>query len=180
MDELSRQMCGVNIIVKRGDITKEDVDIIVNAANSRLAGGGGVDGAIHAAGGPDIMAECNKIGFCHPGEAVYTTAGRLPARYCIHTVGPIWHGGTRNEESILKNCYLNSLRLAKKLGGKKVAFPAISCGVYGYPLKEAANIALGSVYTFLKSNKGSFEEIRFVLFNDTVYKIFTDVFKRIF
>ncbi len=120
----------------QGDITKLEVDAIVNAANSRLAGGGGVDGAIHRAGGPAIMAECRTIGSCPTGEAVITTAGNLPAKYVIHTVGPVYRGGASGEAKLLQNAYANSLGLAEKHGLKSIAFPSISTGVYGYPIAE--------------------------------------------
>ncbi len=162
----------VDIIVKKGDITEEEVDIIVNAANNRLLGGGGVDGAIHRAAGPSMMSECRKIGYCPTGEAVYTTAGNLKAKYCIHTVGPIWQGGFKNEEKLLSNCYINSLKLANKLNASSIAFPAISCGVYGYPIEEAANIAINSIKKFLRTYPNNLKEIRLVLFNDTTYNAF--------
>ena len=128
--------------IVEGDITKESTDAIVNAANSGLRGGGGVDGAIHRAGGPAIMQECRAIGHCPTGQAVITTGGNLKARYVIHTVGPVWSGGARNEAALLRSAYLESLKLAAKKGLKSVSFPAISTGAYGYPLHEAARIAL--------------------------------------
>ncbi|MCX7634501.1 MAG: macro domain-containing protein, partial [Syntrophales bacterium] len=126
----------------QGDITKEETEAIVNAANSRLAGGAGVDGAIHRAGGPSIMEECRKIGGCPTGQAVITTGGNLKAAYVIHTVGPIYQGGTKGEAALLRSAYLESLKLASARGIKSIAFPAISTGVYSYPLAEAAHIAL--------------------------------------
>ncbi len=167
----------VDIIVKKGDITKEEVDVIVNAANNRLLGGGGVDGAIHSAAGPSMMEECRKIGYCPTGGAVYTTAGKLKAKYCIHTVGPIWRGGFQNEKNLLANCYINSLKLANKLNAKTIAFPAISCGVYGYPIDEAAHIAINSIKEFLKNYPNNLKEIRLILFNDTTYKAFLKALK---
>lgn len=125
-----------------GDITREHVDAIVNAANAELRGGGGVDGAIHRAGGPEIMAECRKIGRCAPGEAVITGAGRLPARVVIHAVGPVWQGGGAEEEQLLASCHERALELAREHGCRTVAFPAISTGAYGYPPRLAAPIAL--------------------------------------
>ena len=125
-----------------GDITQENTDAIVNAANSRLAGGAGVDGAIHRAGGPAIMAECRQIGACPTGQAVITTGGNLKARYVIHTVGPIYRGGTHNETHLLESAYKNSLKLALKKDLRSISFPAISCGIYGYPIPEAAHLAL--------------------------------------
>ena len=166
-----------DIIVKKGDITKEDVDVIVNAANNRLLGGGGVDGAIHRAAGPTMMEECRKIGYCPTGEAVYTTGGNLKAKYCIHTVGPIWQGGFKNEKKLLSNCYINSLKLANKLKAQTIAFPAISCGVYGYPIEEAAYIAINSIKEFLRTYPNNIKEIRLVLFNDTTYNAFSKALK---
>ena len=153
----------------RGDITRETTDAIVNAANSSLLGGGGVDGAIHLAGGPEILAGCKAIrasqGECPPGEAVVTTGGRLPARYVIHTVGPVWRGGDRGEPEILASCYRNSLRLAVEKGVRSIAFPSISTGAYGYPVEKAAPVALSTVATFLRMEKLAPGLVRFVLFD---------------
>lgn len=163
---------GTTISLIRGDITREDTDAIVNAANSRLAGGGGVDGAIHAAGGPAIMEECRKIGSCPTGTAVITTGGRLKAKFVIHTVGPIYRDGKHGEPRLLESAYRSSLQLAFERGLKSVAFPSISTGVYGYPVEEAASIALSTVIDFVKKNKG-LELVRFNLFSDrdlSVYK----------
>ena len=161
-----------------GDITIEETDAIVNAANSRLAGGGGVDGAIHRAGGPSIMAECRKIGGCPTGQAVITTGGNLKAKYVIHTVGPVYQGGSKGEAALLKSAHLESLKLvsAKKL--KSVAFPAISTGVYGYPVNEAAHIALKTVIDYLKEHSG-IELVRFVLFGRKTYDIFAEELKKL-
>jgi len=160
----------------KGDITKIPADAIVNAANSSLLGGGGVDGAIHRAGGVTILEECRKIvesqGGCRAGEAVVTTAGKLPARYVIHTVGPIWHGGMKNEDQLLSNAYTNSLRLAVENGAKTIAFPNISTGVYGFPKERAAKIAIETVRKFLGKDK-SLNEVVFVCFdreNHEIYK----------
>jgi O-acetyl-ADP-ribose deacetylase len=153
----------------QGDITKQDTDAIVNAANSSLMGGGGVDGAIHAAGGPEILEECKKIvskqGRLPTGKAVITTGGNLPARYVIHTVGPIWQGGTNNEAQLLASAYRESLRLAEKNHLKSLSFPSISTGAYGYPLDKAARVALQTVISFLESEAVSIKEVVFVLFD---------------
>ena len=133
---------GAEIEIVRGDITKLDVDAIVNAANTTLLGGGGVDGAIHRAAGPELLAECRTLGGCRPGEAKITRGYRLPARFVIHTVGPVWRGGKHGEPETLANCYRNSMKLAVENETRTIAFPAISCGAYGYPIEEAARIAL--------------------------------------
>lgn len=163
---------GTTISLIRGDITREDTDAIVNAANSRLAGGGGVDGAIHAAGGPAIMEECRKIGGCPTGTAVITTGGRLKAKHIIHTVGPIYRDGAQGEPELLASAYRSSLRLALENGLKSVAFPSISTGVYGYPVEEAAKIALSTVINFVRHNKG-FDLVRFVLFSDRDLSVYS-------
>jgi O-acetyl-ADP-ribose deacetylase len=137
------------IEVLRGDITKLDVDAIVNAANTTLLGGGGVDGAIHRAAGPELLGECRTLGGCNPGEAKITRGYRLPSRFVIHTVGPVWRGGKHGEPETLANCYRNSLQLAVENEIKTLAFPAISCGAYGYPIKEAAQIAFNATREFL-------------------------------
>ena len=157
------------LILKRGDITQEHVDAIVNAANSGLLGGGGVDGAIHRAGGPAILEECKKIrqkqGTCPPGQAVLTGAGKLNAKYVIHTVGPVWNGGSREEAETLSNCYLNSLVLAASRGAKTIAFPSIGTGAYRYPIDEAAQIGLKTCVNYASSND-TFSEIKFILFSE--------------
>ena len=137
------------IEVVQGDITKLDVDAIVNAANTTLLGGGGVDGAIHRAAGPELLAKCRTLGGCRPGEAKITRGYRLPARFVIHTVGPIWGGGEHDEARTLTNCYRNSLQLGVENEIKTLAFPAISCGAYGYPIREAAQIAFKATHEFL-------------------------------
>ena len=152
------------IVLVCGDITKETTDAIVNAANERLAGGAGVDGAIHSAGGPAIMAECRQIGGCPTGQAVITTAGKLKAKYVIHTVGPIYHGGSKGEADLLQNAYRNSLKLAQEKRLQSISFPAISCGIYGYPQDEAARLAMKTCIEFARENTG-IKLIRHILFN---------------
>ena len=149
-----------------GDITKQDTEAIVNAANSSLLGGGGVDGAIHRAGGPQILEECRKIGGCPTGEARITTGGRLPARWVIHTVGPVYRDGNHGEADLLASAYRNSLRLASERAIKTVAFPSISTGVYGYPLAQAARIALTTTRDYLKAHP-EIALVRFVLFGQS-------------
>ena len=163
-----------SIKVIKGDITKMHVDAIVNAANSGLKGGGGVDGAIHRAGGPAIMEECRKIGGCPTGEAVITAAGNLPAKFVIHTVGPVWGGGNKNEEKLLANAYDNSLNLAMENGLKSIAFPNISTGVYGFPKDLASSIAIETTRNFLNSQKSAIE-VTFVCFDDENYNLYKKV-----
>ncbi len=160
----------------KGDITQESTDAIVNAANSRLAGGGGVDGAIHRAGGPEIMAECGKLGACPTGSAVITTGGRLKAKHVIHTVGPIYRDGRHKEPELLKSAYESSLNLAHEKGLTSISFPSISTGAYGYPVDEAANIALKAVIDLLKSDKG-ITLVRFVLFSDDALEAYERALK---
>jgi len=155
------------IDIVRGDITKLDVDAIVNAANTTLLGGGGVDGAIHRAAGPELLAECRTLGGCRLGEAKITRGYRLPARFVIHTVGPIWRGGKHGESETLANCYRNSLQLAVENGIKTIAFPAISCGAYDYPIQEAAQIALGTTREFL-ATEARIEKVIFVLWGEEI------------
>ncbi|PKN19861.1 MAG: O-acetyl-ADP-ribose deacetylase [Deltaproteobacteria bacterium HGW-Deltaproteobacteria-6] len=161
-----------------GDITEEHTDAVVNAANSRLAGGAGVDGAIHRAGGPAIMEECRKIGGCPTGHAVITTGGNLKARYVIHTVGPIYRGGGHGEAELLASAYTSSLKLAVKYGLQSVSFPAISCGIYGYPTQEAAHLALASCMEFARKHT-EIQLIRHVLFDQRIYDIFTQEFGKL-
>ena len=150
-----------------GDLTKQEVDAIVNAANPTLLGGGGVDGAIHRAGGPQILEECRRLGGCEPGDAKATTAGRLPAKWVVHTVGPIWRGGQSGEEEILASAHRRSVEVAAELGARTVAFPAISCGVYGYPAELAAPVALRAVREALAAHP-QVELVRFVFTADAV------------
>ena len=171
-------MARVEIV--KGDITKIEVDAIVNAADPSLLGGGGVDGAIHAAAGPELLEEFRTLGGCRTGEAKITKGYNLPAEFVVHTVGPIWRGGYYSEAELLEACYLNSLSLAEEKGVKILAFPAISTGVYGYPKKEAAEIAMETVKKYLKNSK--IERVVFVLFNDEnfgLYKRLLDSRKRI-
>lgn len=143
----------MNIKAVKSDITKLSVDAIVNAANSTLLGGGGVDGAIHRAAGPELLAECRTLNGCHTGQAKITSGYRLPARYVIHTVGPVWHGGGSNEAELLSDAYRNSLELAAARGIRTIAFPAISTGVYGYPKEAAAHIAIDTIREFLTGHE---------------------------
>ena len=169
-----RKMVGNNVIeLKQGDITLETVDAIVNAANSGLRGGGGVDGAIHRAGGPAIMEECRRIGGCPTGRTVATTAGRLKAKRILHTVGPIWRGGGAGEAELLASCYQTALTLAGELGLDSIAFPSISTGVYSYPLDAAARIALETITRFIE-NGSQPRLVRMVLFDATTMKAYQE------
>ena len=154
-----------------GNITEQETDAIVNAANSSLLGGGGVDGAIHRAGGPKILEECRKLGGCPTGEARITTGGNLKAEYVIHTVGPVFSGGQRREAELLANAYTNSLCLASQYKLKSVAFPSISTGAYGYPVNEAATVALKAVINYFKTHT-DIEVVRFVLFGQKAYQAY--------
>lgn len=166
----------------KGDITKLDADAIVNAANSSLLGGGGVDGAIHRAGGKQIVEECieirNRQGGCETGEAVITSGGLLKARFVIHTVGPVWNGGGSDEDRLLANCYINSLSLAQKNNIRTIAFPNISTGVYRFPKDRAAAIAVPAVAGYLNNNAG-IEKVIFVCFDDENYQLYSELIKEV-
>lgn len=166
------------LVLAQGDITKEFTDAIVNAANQHLAGGGGVDGAIHRAGGPTIMQECKKIGGCPTGHAVITNSGNLKVKYVIHTVGPRYQGGNTKEALLLKSAHLESLKLASARKIKSISFPAISTGIYGYPVHDAAHIALKTTIDYLKEYS-DIELVRFILFDRETYKIFTEELKKL-
>ncbi len=159
------------IEVLKGDITKLEVDAIVNAANTSLLGGGGVDGAIHRAAGKELLAECRTLNGCKTGQSKITKGYNLAAKYVIHTVGPIWYGGNKNEHELLKSCYNTALTLAKESGIKTIAFPAISCGVYRFPLEEACKIATDRVKEFIAAND-CFEKVIFIDINDTIVEIY--------
>lgn len=163
------------ITIKKGDITKEKVDVIVNAANKTLLGGGGVDGAIHRVAGPDLLRECRTLKGCDTGEAKITKGYRLSTKYIIHTVGPIYGNENGKEPELLSSCYKSSLLLAKEYNLKTIAFPAISTGVYGYPKNEATKIALNTIQEFIKHDKW-FNEIRFILYSDESLEIYNEYY----
>ncbi|MBD1918243.1 MULTISPECIES: O-acetyl-ADP-ribose deacetylase [Cyanophyceae] len=167
-DELER------MIVIQGDITRQKVDAIANAANESLLGGGGVDGAIHRAAGPKLLAECRQLGGCLTGQAKITRGYNLPAQWVIHTVGPVWHGGQHHEDELLANCYQNSLALAVEHGIRTLAFPAISTGVYGFPLERATRIAIATVKAALDQSS-TVEQVRFVCFSNEAYEVYQSV-----
>lgn len=176
---------GTLIKLKKGDITEEDCDAIVNAANSSLMGGGGVDGAIHKKAGIRLHEECLKIrkekypNGLPTGEAVITSGGNLKAKYVIHTVGPIWEGGGYKEKELLKNCFTNSMKLALHKGLKSIAFPAISTGAYGFPMEMAAEVSIQAIYDFLNENPNRLKEICIILFTDDAYENFEKALKKI-
>ena len=159
----------------KGDITKiTDVDAIVNAANNSLLGGGGVDGAIHRAAGPELLAECRTLHGCETGQAKITGAYRLPCQYVIHTVGPIWYGGERGEAELLESCYRSSLTVAMENGVRQIAFPSVSTGVYGYPVSQAAKIAVATAKDFVREHPDSFDLIEWVLFDNDTYQAYVN------
>ena len=165
------------IDITRGDITELDVDAIVNAANTTLLGGGGVDGAIHRAAGPELLAECRKLDGCRPGQAKITRGYRLPARFVIHTVGPVWRGGKHGEPETLADCYRNSLQLAVENEIETLAFPAISCGAYGYPIKEAAQIAFKATREFLAISE-ELQKVIFVVWSEDDYDAYREALRK--
>ena len=179
MLEYSMKVNQTTLTVIQGDITKITADIIVNAANTSLLGGGGVDGAIHKAGGKAILEECMKIrerqGGCAVGEAVITTGGNLPASFVIHTVGPVWNGGTNNEVDKLRSCYVKSIALAKQYKAASMAFPNISTGIYRFPKQLAAETALETVKSFISEDQSTLEHIAFVCFDEENFKIYRDL-----
>lgn len=167
----------IDIIID--DITHQKTDAIVNAANNSLLGGGGVDGAIHRAAGPQLLDECRKLNGCSTGEAKITNGYNLPSKYVIHTVGPVWRGGNENEDELLKNCYRNSLNLAIQNNLKSIAFPSISTGVYGFPINRASEIAISEIKNFLEKNS-SIEKVIFVCFSQVDYNYYQHKIKEIF
>lgn len=167
------------IRIIEGDITSQAVDAIVNAANTTLLGGGGVDGAIHRAAGPELLEETRQMGGCPTGEARVSKGYLLPARWVIHTVGPVWSGGHRNEEALLANCYRNSLQASVDIGARTIAFPSISTGAYRFPLERAAEIAMRETRRFLEQDS-TLKEVAFVCFGQEVLTTYQDVFQRVF
>lgn len=167
-----------NILIIPGDITQQNVDAIVNAANPSLLGGGGVDGAIHRAAGPELLAECRLLGGCHTGDAKITQGYQLPADWIIHTVGPIWQGGNHGESEDLAQCYRRCFALAEKYEIRTIAFPAISTGIYGFPLQNATEIAMKEVKINLE-NSASIEQVRFICFDRKTYDCYLETFKNV-
>jgi O-acetyl-ADP-ribose deacetylase (regulator of RNase III) len=180
MLQVRQKTIGATLLtLKMGDITREETDAIVNAANSSLMGGGGVDGAIHRAGGPQILEECKRIrseiGECPTGDAVITGGGNLKCRHVIHTVGPVWHGGTAHESELLRNAYTNSLDLAVRYDDLTVSFPSISTGVYGFPIERASRIAFSAVAEFIR-NHDTLKEVRFIVFSPKDFEVYAPLF----
>jgi O-acetyl-ADP-ribose deacetylase (regulator of RNase III) len=167
------------IEIIKADITTLKVDAIVNAANTSLLGGGGVDGAIHRAAGPELLAECRTLHGCETGQAKITKGYNLPAKYVIHTVGPVWHGGKHNEDELLRSCYQNSLKLAVQNNCRTIAFPAISCGVYGFPIDRACKIAITEIKRFLTEEQHNFTKIYLVCFDDDVFNEYLQILKNL-
>ena len=180
---MKKQFGDIQVELIQGDITKADVDAIVNAANKELIGGGGVDGAIRRAGGEEVVKECDKIraahGGCPTGTAVITTGGDLPANHIIHTAGPVWDGGNKDEPKLLSSCYRESLLLASENGIDSIAFPSISTGVYGYPTEKAAKVALQTIQELAESNNNIPTIIQFILFDDATYSCYEDALSTI-
>lgn len=166
------------ISIIQGDITKVEADAIVNAANNTLLGGGGVDGAIHRAAGPELLEECRKLNGCETGKAKITKAYRLPAKHVIHTVGPVWRGGSHDEDSLLASCYRSSLQLATEYGLRTIAFPSISTGAYRFPVKRAARIAMCEIFRFLQEN-GSIDKVLMVCFDKATTEAYSEALKEI-
>lgn len=177
MGNITKSIKSTSITLTRGDITRQEVEAVVNAANSALRGGGGVDGAIHKAGGPSIAEQCRQIrerdGGCSPGSCVITDGGNLKAKHIIHAVGPVWHGGRSGEDDTLKNAYTACLKMACQYEIKTIAFPSISTGAYGFPVERAARLALEAVREFCEDND-YLDEIRFVLFDEKTFNKFKD------
>lgn len=169
-----------DVAIVRGDITKQSVDAIVNAANSTLLGGGGVDGAIHRGTGPELLEECRKLHGCKTGDAKITKGYRLPAKFVIHTVGPVYGSEGGREEELLAGCYKRSLGLAEAHGLKSIAFPSISTGAYGYPIEEASRVALKTVRQVLESGKVTLERVVFVTFSENDYQTYVDTYRKMF
>lgn len=177
-NRMKKQFGDIQIELIQGDITKADVDAVVNAANKELIGGGGVDGAIRRAGGEDVVKECDEIraaqGGCPTGTAVITTGGNLPANHIIHTAGPVWQGGNHEESKLLSSCYKESLLLAAEIGIDSIAFPSISTGIYGYPTEKAANVALQTILELSENTSKIPTTIQFILFDDSTYNCYED------
>ncbi|HOJ61523.1 MAG TPA: O-acetyl-ADP-ribose deacetylase [bacterium] len=175
---MKRAVLSSQVELVQGDITRQDTDAIVNAANSSLLGGGGVDGAIHRAGGPAILEECRRLGGCAAGDAKITTGGNLKARYVIHAVGPVYRGGSSGEADLLARCYRRSLEIAVEHGLRTIAFPSISTGAYRYPVREAARVALRTVKEFLETQP-AIQLVRFVLFDETAFHAYAEAMEEI-